>query len=87
MAADKKDPMQEKVSLHIPKMSGEDRSVFIGLNGKGWSIPRGVTVEVPKPVAEIYWAAQANADAAEQYADATQRESKDVHGAPDGAMI
>ena len=87
MAADKKDPMQEKVSLHIPRMSGEDRSVFIGLNGKGWSIPRGVTVEVPKPVAEIYWASQANADAAEQYSDAKQRDSRIVHGAPDGAMI
>lgn len=62
-------PMKQMVSIHIPKASGEDRTVFIGLNGKGWNIPRGVTVEVPKPVADVYYAAQENANKADEYSE------------------
>lgn len=62
-------PMKQMVSLHIPKASGEDRTVPIGLNGKCWNIPRGVTVEVPKPVADIYYTAQENANNADKYSE------------------
>ena len=82
METGKKNPMNEMVSLHIPKQSGEDRSVFIGLNGKGWNIPRGVTVEVPKPVAEVYYSAMANASAADKYSEEKQRDMAVIHGAP-----
>lgn len=64
-----KNPMMEMVSLHIPKASGEDRTVFIGLNGRSWNIPRGITVEVPKPVADVYYAAQENINKADEYSE------------------
>lgn len=58
-----KDPMQEKELLYIPIVPGEAESVWIGLNGQSWNIPRGVQVEVPKPVAEI-WHQSERAEAA-----------------------
>lgn len=44
---------EEKVSVFVPKISGEDQTFFVGINGKNWLIPRGRYVEVPKHVAEI----------------------------------
>lgn len=44
---------EEKVNVFIPKMSGEDNTFFVGLNGKNYLIPRGKTVQVPKAVADI----------------------------------
>lgn len=81
-AAPKIDPMTEMVTLHVPKASGEDRMLFIGLNGKAWNIPRGTTVEVPKPVADIYYQSVQNAEAADRYAEAKQQEMTKVYGAP-----
>lgn len=78
----KANPMKEMVSLHIPKVSGEDRCVYIGLNGKAWSIPRGVTVQVPKPVADIYYMALKAAEARDKYIEAKQKDMTVVHGAP-----
>lgn len=46
-------PMEEIVSVFIPKESGEDEMFFVGLNGRNWNIPRGKTVQVPKPIADI----------------------------------
>lgn len=82
MASNVKDPMQEMVSLHIPKASGEDRSVFIGLNGKAWNIPRGVTVQVPKPVADIYYTSQEAVAEKDKYSEEKQKDMLVVHGAP-----
>ena len=42
------------VSVTLPRATGkEEDSLFVGLNGKGYSIRRGVTVRVPRPVYEI----------------------------------
>lgn len=49
-----KDPMQEKVTVTIPYVSGEPDTVYIGLNGKGYTIQRGQEVELPKPVYDVY---------------------------------
>ena len=42
------------VSVTLPRATGKEEDVvFVGLNGKGWTIRRGVTVQVPRPVYEI----------------------------------
>lgn len=46
--------MNDYVSVTLPRATGkEEDSLFVGLNGKGYSIRRGVTVRVPRPVYEI----------------------------------
>lgn len=48
------DPMQRLVTVHLPRATGnEEESLFVGLNGKGWTIRRGEDVAVPAPVADI----------------------------------
>ena len=74
MAANKAyNPMDEKVTVFIPYTSGEDPSIFVGLNGKGWNIPRGKECQVPKPVADILYKSEAAKLAAKAYSDEQQR--------------
>lgn len=49
-----KNPMQKYVTVNLSRATGkEEDSVFVGLNGKGYNIKRGVPVRVPLPVANI----------------------------------
>ena len=42
------------VSVTLPRATGkEEDALFVGLNGKGYTIRRGVAVRVPRPVWEI----------------------------------
>lgn len=42
------------VTVTLPRATGsEENFVFVGLNGKGWTIMRGVPVRVPRPVYDI----------------------------------
>lgn len=42
------------VTVTLPRATGKEEDlVFVGLNGKGYTIRRGVTVKVPRPVYEI----------------------------------
>ena len=44
------------VTVSLPRATGkEENFVFVGLNGKGWTIQRGIPVRVPRPVAQILW--------------------------------
>ena len=44
----------EYVSVTLPRATGKEEDfVFVGLNGKGYTIRRGVAVQVPRPVFEI----------------------------------
>ncbi len=44
----------EYVSVTLPRATGkEEDSLFVGLNGKGYTIRRGISVRVPRPVWEI----------------------------------
>ena len=48
------DPMKELIPITLPRATGkEENFVFVGLNGKGYTIRRGQDVAVPRPVAEI----------------------------------
>lgn len=42
-------------TVNIPKSDkpGGDEPVFVGFNGVGYSVPRGINVEVPEPIVEI----------------------------------
>ena len=47
------------VSVSLPRATGKEEDfVFVGLNGKGYTIRRGLTVQVPRPVYEILAEAQ-----------------------------
>ena len=44
----------DTVTVTLPRATGKEEDfVFLGLNGKGYTIRRGVTVQVPRPVYEI----------------------------------
>ena len=46
--------LRKTVTLRLPRArAGEEDTVFVGVNGKAWRIRRGVTVEVPRSVAEV----------------------------------
>ncbi len=50
----KMDPMKDLVTVTLPRATGkEENYVFASLNGKGYTIMRGVPVRVPRPVADI----------------------------------
>lgn len=47
-------PMKDMVQVRLPRATGkEEDTLFVGLNGKGYNIKRGVPVNVPRPVYEI----------------------------------
>ena len=72
--------IMEEIYLH--KIPGEANTKFVGLNGKGWNIPRGKKVMVPKPIADILNNSEASLEAAEAFADAEKEKMKIVYGAP-----
>ena len=82
MAATKTETKQEMVSVFIPKVSGEDPIFFVGLNGRNWIIPRGKTVEVPKPVANIVNMHNQMVEHKDEYSDEHKKLMNQVQGAP-----
>lgn len=79
MAAAKNEKM---VSVYVPKIPGEDPTLFVGLNGRSWSIPRGKHVDVPADVARIVEESERNAQIADAYSDEKRKEMDIIHGAP-----
>lgn len=56
------------VSVTLPRATGKEEDfVFVGLNGKGYTIRRGVTVQVPRPVYEILAESQRQAQRQEDF--------------------
>lgn len=48
------DPMKDLVTVTLPRATGKEEDfVFVGLNGKGYNIKRGIPVRVPRPVYDI----------------------------------
>ena len=59
---------RKTVTLRLPRArAGEEDVVFIGVNGKAWRIRRGVTVEVPRSVAEVLRNSMSAEERAELY--------------------
>lgn len=47
-------PQKDLVTVTLPRATGkEEDTVFVGLNGKGYTIKRGVPVRVPRPIYNI----------------------------------
>lgn len=74
MASVKSAPKGDTVSVFIPKVPGEAPSLWVGLNGKSWSIPRGKRVEVPAEVAEIIYRRERTMQHADEYAEEKRSE-------------
>ena len=56
------------VNVTLPRATGKEEDfVFVGLNGKGWTIRRGVTVQIPRPVYEILAESQRQAQRQEDF--------------------
>lgn len=46
--------MRQYETVSLPRATGKEEDfVFVGLNGKGYTIKKGLPVRVPKPVAAI----------------------------------
>ena len=74
------DPMTVMETVFIPKIPGEETTVFVGINGKSWTIPRGKSCEVPKPVADMLRERQRRQDAADEFSAAEQAKAKVIDG-------
>lgn len=47
------DPWKETRTLFVPRGgNGEQKHIYVSINGKGWKVPRGRSVEMPLPVYE-----------------------------------
>jgi len=64
---------QETETVFLPRISGEENTVFVGLNGRSWQIPRGKKVEVPACVARVLDESERNARIASAYAKSCQQ--------------
>lgn len=68
-------PMEEEVELYIPRESGSDPYMFVGLNGVRYLFPRGKTSKMPAPVAAIIKQSLAARDHADEYSEEQERTS------------
>ena len=80
--ANEKAGVPNKVKVFLPKIPGEENTVFVGLNGKGYQVPRGKQVEVPAAVAEILNNVEKNREYAEKYSEEQKAKMHVVQGAP-----
>ncbi|MBE6946180.1 MAG: hypothetical protein E7459_08850 [Ruminococcaceae bacterium] len=56
------------VRIRLPKAhEGQEQEAFVGVNGVGYRIRKGVDVEVPEAVAEVLRNAESAADAHERF--------------------
>lgn len=70
MAETKTNPFAELMSIRLPKANrGEPDTVYVGVNGRGFYVKKGQTVNVPKPVYEVL----VNSLKAEEEADNYER--------------
>ena len=74
--AEKKEASVESVrddyeTVILPRArAGEEDTLFVGVNGKGYRIKRGVSVEVPSAVAEVLRQSEIAKEKAYRYQDA-----------------
>ncbi len=76
------DPMQEKVSVLLPKVAGEDANQFVAVNGQSFLIPRGKRVEVPKAIALVLEESERMREQSDEYSEEEIRKINIVQGAP-----
>lgn len=58
----------EMVEVRLPKAPKTEQNFqFVGVNGKTFQVPRGKSVKVPKPVAQVLAYSETAKNAAEEY--------------------
>ena len=63
-------PWEQMETVYIPKMSrGEQPTHYVSVNDHAYFIPKGESVEVPKPIAEAIRNSQAQQKATEKEAE------------------
>ena len=69
MAAEvQRDPWETMMPVHLPRATqGEDKYLYVGVNGRGMQIPKGKQVEVPLPIYERIQIMQAMQDEDAEY--------------------
>lgn len=66
--AEKTNVWNETVEVRLQKAPKTEQNFqFVGVNGRTFQVPRGVAVEVPKPVAEVLRNAEKAKAEAEEY--------------------
>lgn len=71
-------PMKDMVPVTLPRATGkEEKSVFVGFNGKGYIIERGVTVKVPRPVYNTLRNSEMMRERQARYEEAKQQEMRE----------
>lgn len=64
-------PMKNMVTVQLPRATGkEEKVLFVALNGKGYTIKKGVPVRVPRPVYDILMESQRQQIRQAEYEDA-----------------
>ena len=57
-------------TVYVAPGSGKDKgTIFVGVNGKGYYVPRGKSVSVPPEVAEVLRNREKQLEQAEAYSD------------------
>ena len=60
--------VDDRVTIMLPRaLPGEEETLFVGVNGKGYRIKKGVSVSVPRAVAEVLQSAELAREKAYQY--------------------
>lgn len=63
-------PKADWETVYVAPGSGKDKgTIFVGVNGKGYYVPRGKAVEVPPEVAEVLRNREKQLEQAEEYSD------------------
>ena len=76
--------MAEMETVFVPKEGREDDTLYVSLNGRTFLIPKGKSVEVPKPVAAIIHASQEAQRKADEFIEEQQRVLRDSEKNPMG---
>lgn len=72
------DPMKDMVDVRLPRATGkEEDSLFVGLNGKGYNIKKGVPVRVPRPVYDILMERERQIDRQAAFEEEQQRQAQE----------
>ena len=66
---------EKRVTIRLPLSREERDDVYVGLNGKGYLIKRGVNVDVPAGVAEILRRREEMLESAFAYEDQLEKKS------------
>lgn len=80
MATEKKIPetkTEEMVTIKLPRIKGEEDAVYVSINERNWLIKRGVSVEVPKCVADLLDQQDKALEEAYQRQEAAKKASKE----------